>query len=262
MATDQTNAPLDHRVLLISPDTAATRYLFSAAAWLALGSLAWLGTMLAMRFPGLLPLGFGRLRPMALIALELGWLVLGLAAAIFYLLPRLTGAPLALEKQLNRALPLAVLVVGGGMIVVALGWGDGREPFALPWWWDLGVLALTALALGPTMLTLAVRPKEWSTPRFGLPSRRRSGCPPSMWPETCRACRPWPWHSPTDCSRQGFSMCGRLASRLAPPITWSPKLPTSLWRTVNWSALVSGPCCSAAAGWEPPNSPRARNRSG
>lgn len=189
MATDQTNAaPLDRRVLLISPDTAATRYLFSAAAWLGLGSLAWLAAMLAMRFPGLLPLGFGRLRPMAMIALELGWLVLGLGAAIFYLLPRLTGAPLALEKQLNRALPLAVLVVGGGMIVVALGWGDGREPFALPWWWDLAVLALTTLALGPTMFTLArkaegmVYPSLWFfiAAAFWLPALYLAGNLPGL----------------------------------------------------------------------------------
>ncbi|MFN2485073.1 MAG: cbb3-type cytochrome c oxidase subunit I [Acidimicrobiia bacterium] len=145
------------RALLLTSDTAATRYLFAAAAWLAIGSLTWLAAMLAMRFPGLLPLTFGRLRPMAMIALGLGWLVLGLEAAIFYLLPRLTGAPLALEKQLNRALPLLILIVAAAMAIVGLGLGDGREPFALPWWLDLPVLGLTALALGPTMLTLSKR---------------------------------------------------------------------------------------------------------
>jgi cbb3-type cytochrome oxidase subunit 1 len=110
-----------------------------------------------MRFPNLLPVSFGHLRAMSLIALFLGWLVLGLAAAIFYLLPRLTAGPLRLEKQLNLALPLAVAVVIIGVAVVGLGFSDGREPFALPWWWDLPILALTALPLAPTLLTLRAR---------------------------------------------------------------------------------------------------------
>jgi cbb3-type cytochrome oxidase subunit 1 len=113
--------------------------------------------MVSMRFPGLLPLSYGRLRPISLIALFLGWLVLGLAASVFYLLPRLTGTALVFEKQLNRALPLLVLVIAGGLVIVGLGWGDGREPFALPWWWDVPVLGLTALALGPTVFTISNR---------------------------------------------------------------------------------------------------------
>lgn len=143
--------------IFFAPDTAASRYLFAAVAFLALGALLWLAAMASMRFPGLLPLSFGHLRAMALIVLFLGWLVLGLAAAIFYLLPRLTAVPLQLEKQLNLALPLAVTVVFVAIVVVGLGFGDGGEPFALPWWWDLPVLALTALPLGPTLLTIRAR---------------------------------------------------------------------------------------------------------
>ena len=76
--TDQSRAELtETRGLLITPDTAATRYLFAATAWLAVGAGAWLAAMLALRFPGLLPLSYGRLRPIAMIALSLGWLVLG-----------------------------------------------------------------------------------------------------------------------------------------------------------------------------------------
>jgi cbb3-type cytochrome oxidase subunit 1 len=143
--------------IFFAPDTAASRYLFAATAFLALGALLWLAALASMRFPGLLPLSFGHLRPMALIALFLGWLVLGLAAAIFYLLPRLTAVPLQLEKQLNLALPLAVTIVLVAVAVIGLGFGDGGEPFSLPWWGDLPVLALTALPLGPTLLTIRAR---------------------------------------------------------------------------------------------------------
>jgi len=147
----------ERRVQLVTPDLAATRYLYAAAAWLAVGTILWTGAMAAISFPALLPISYGRLRPMALIALGLGWLVMGLSAAWFYLLPRLTATPLPLERPLNRFLLPANLIAAGGIVIVGLGWGDGREPFALPWWWDLPVLALTALALGPTALSLRHR---------------------------------------------------------------------------------------------------------
>ncbi|MGH8957833.1 MAG: cbb3-type cytochrome c oxidase subunit I, partial [Acidimicrobiia bacterium] len=155
--TDGADEAGDRSGIFFAPDTAASRYLFAGTAFLGLGAILWLASLASMRFPGLLPLAFGHLRAMALIVLFLGWIVLGLSAAIFYLLPRLTGVPLALEKQLNLALPLAVTIVLVGVAVVGLGFGDGGEPFALPWWWDLPVLAMTALPLGPTLLTIRAR---------------------------------------------------------------------------------------------------------
>jgi cytochrome c oxidase cbb3-type subunit I len=147
----------DRSSVFFAPDTAASRYLFAATAFLGLGAILWLAALASMRFPGLLPLTFGHFRAMASIVLFLGWLVLGFSAAVFYLLPRLTAAPLQLEKQLNLALPVAVTVVLVGVAVVGLGFGNGGEPFALPWWWDLPVLAVTALPLGPTLLTIRAR---------------------------------------------------------------------------------------------------------
>jgi cytochrome c oxidase cbb3-type subunit 1 len=155
--TDGAERAGDRSRIFFAPDTAASRYLFAATAFLGLGAILWLAALASMRFPGLLPLTFGHFRAMALIVLFLGWLVLGFSAAIFYLLPRLTGSPLQLEKQLNLALPVAVTIVLVGVAVVGLGFGNGGEPFALPWWWDLPVLAVTALPLGPTLLTIRGR---------------------------------------------------------------------------------------------------------
>lgn len=144
------SSPRASRPSVARPDSAATRFLFTSTAFLGLGATLWLASLVSVRFPGLFPISLGRLRPMALIALLLGWLVLGLTAGIFYVLPRLTGAALAGERLATLGLIATVGVVLAGMAIVLLGYGDGREPFALPWWWDvptLGVLCLPALVV-------------------------------------------------------------------------------------------------------------------
>ena len=152
-----TNSPAGERSVFFAPDTAATRYLFAATAFLGLGAILFLAALFSLRFPGLLPLSYGRMRAIALIALFLGWLVLGWGSAAFYLLPRLTASPLRQERQLNLALPLLIALVLVAMAAVGIGFGDGREPFALPWWLDLPVLGMTAIALGPAWLTVRHR---------------------------------------------------------------------------------------------------------
>ena len=149
------------------PDSAATRYLFASTAFLGLGAVLWLAALAAMRFPRLLPMSYGLLRPMSLIVLLLGWLVLGLSAGIFYVLPRLTGAPLRAEGLANLGLLGAAGVVIGGVVLVALGFGDGREPFSLPWWWDIPVLAILGI---PGVVALA-----------SLGQRREGVVYPTLW---------------------------------------------------------------------------------
>jgi cytochrome c oxidase cbb3-type subunit 1 len=149
------------------PDSAATGHVLAASAFLALGAVLWLAALVAARFPALLPLSYGRWRPMAMIALLLGWLVLGLSAGIYYVLPRLTGAPLAGERLANLGLVGSVAVFGGAIVLVGLGLGDGREPFSLPWWWDLPVMAVLAV---PAVVTVA-----------SLRRRRENIVYPTLW---------------------------------------------------------------------------------
>jgi cytochrome c oxidase cbb3-type subunit I len=148
-------------------DSAATRHLFTSTAFLGIGALLWLGSMAAMRFPALFPISAGRLRPMAMIALMLGWLVLGLAGGVYYLLPRLTGASLRGEGLANLALAASVGTFAVAIVLVGLGFGDGREPFAIPWWWDVPVLGVLAV---PALVTL-----------LSLRERRESTVYPSLW---------------------------------------------------------------------------------
>ncbi|MGH8928053.1 MAG: cbb3-type cytochrome c oxidase subunit I [Acidimicrobiia bacterium] len=149
------------------PDSAATRHVFTSTAFLAVGAVLWLASLVAMRFPNLFPISAGRLRPMAMIALLLGWLVLGLSAGIYYLLPRLTGSPLRAEGLANLSLVAAVGAFLAGMVLVGLGLGDGREPFAIPWWWDIPVLAVLCV---PLLVT-------WRSLRH----RRENTIYPSIW---------------------------------------------------------------------------------
>ncbi|MEX0699030.1 MAG: hypothetical protein WD354_04780, partial [Acidimicrobiia bacterium] len=141
----------------IGHDGVAAGYLFGSAAFLAIGALLWLAAMASVRFPNLLPLSYGHLRPMALTALWLGWMVLGLSAGIYHLLPRLTGSPLVAGPIASMALPASVVVVLLGIVAIAFGFGDGREPFALPAWLDVPVVILAAVPALATMGTLRAR---------------------------------------------------------------------------------------------------------
>ena len=149
------------------PDSAATRHLFTATAFLGIGAILWLASMTAMRFPGLFPISAGRLRPMAVIALLLGWLVIGLAGGVYYVLPRLTGSPLRMEGLANLGLAASAATFAVAMVLVGLGYGDGREPFAIPWWWDVPVLGVLSVPLVVTMRSLG--------------ERRESTVYPSLW---------------------------------------------------------------------------------
>jgi cytochrome c oxidase cbb3-type subunit 1 len=75
-------------------------------------------------------------------------------AGICYVLPRLTASLLHGSGIAQLGLVAAVGVVLGGVAIVLLGYGDGREPFGFPWWWDLptlGVLSLPALVVFPSL---------------------------------------------------------------------------------------------------------------
>ena len=149
------------------PDSAATRHLFTATAFLGIGAVLWLASMAATRFPGLFPLSAGRLRPMAAIALLLGWLVVGLSGGIYYVLPRLTGAPLRMEGLANLGLAASTATFAVAVVLVGLGFGDGREPFAIPWWWDVPVMGVLTV---PAVVVMR---------SFG--ERRESTVYPSLW---------------------------------------------------------------------------------
>ncbi len=143
-------------------EQAALAHLLFPSAFLALGALLSALSLLTLRFPDLLagPFSPGRVKGMAAVALVVGWLIPAGSGIIYYLLPRLTGSPLAGAELARVAGPLSSLLALGGIAVVALGLGDGLAPLLLPWWMDLGVLAIATIPLLVTIQTLRNRTEE------------------------------------------------------------------------------------------------------
>jgi cytochrome c oxidase cbb3-type subunit I len=135
-------------------DRIAATHFVVGALFLVMGSLLAILAFSALRFPDLMPISYGRLRPMASLTLTIGFCVISLVGGIYYVLPRLTGTRLAL----GRLAGLGLLGMSGlvllGIAAVFFGFGSGREPFGLPWWLDipmLGVLAVPFLVTGRTI---------------------------------------------------------------------------------------------------------------
>ncbi len=132
-----------------------------AALFLAIGAAAGLLLAIELSAPGFLnsgPLSYGRLHPVFTGALLFGWLTIGLIGAIYYLLPRLTGAPLHEEPL---ALLSLVLIAAGtviGLVAVALGGNQGVPLFEFPFYSDIAIIAgLTGVTRVVTRTAVAHR---------------------------------------------------------------------------------------------------------
>lgn len=142
-----------------SSEKVASAHLLFPAAFLALGSILSTLTLLTARFPDLLngPFGHGRLVGMAAVALVVGWLIPAGSGIVYYLLPRLTGAPLNGGRLAQLAGPGSGILAVAGMAVIGAGFGDGLQPLLLPWWLDIPVLAIATVPLVVTLQTLGAR---------------------------------------------------------------------------------------------------------
>jgi cytochrome c oxidase cbb3-type subunit I len=140
-------------------DRAAVTHLLVSSVHLGLGATLALLALAARVFPDAMTgiLGFGRLQPMALTSLVAGWLAVALIGATYHVLPRLTGTRLWNEGLAN----LGGWALGGlplvGIVVLAVGLGDGGGPLGLPWWLDLAIAAALVIPLVVTIQTIRAR---------------------------------------------------------------------------------------------------------
>ncbi|HLF59903.1 MAG TPA: cbb3-type cytochrome c oxidase subunit I [Acidimicrobiia bacterium] len=157
MATRQ---PADIRSFLgggASEDRVAAAHFLTGAVFLVVGGLLEVLVLFALRFAGLSPVSMGRLEPMANLTLMIGFLVISLLGGVYYVLPRLTGAPLRSVAMARGGLWLLITVVVAGLGALAFGYGDGQEPFGLPWWLDVPLLLGLTLPALNTLATIARR---------------------------------------------------------------------------------------------------------
>lgn len=146
---------IDERHIEVSAgaDRAAVNHLLASTAFLAFGGEFVVLSFLSLAFPDNLTgaLAYGRVRPMGMTVILLGWLIPALVGGVYYILPRLTGAPLWNENLARAGMWVMGTAAILGVAVHGLGLGDGVEPLALPWWLDIVVLVGVSI---PTLVTI------------------------------------------------------------------------------------------------------------
>ncbi|MCX9009829.1 MAG: cbb3-type cytochrome c oxidase subunit I [Candidatus Methanoperedens sp.] len=129
----------------------AKNFLLSSVFWLILFTT--FGFIVAVKFfaPEFLGqtsvLTFGRVRPMHVNGVTLGFLSTGLIGAAYYIIPRLSGTKLYSEKLGNLTFVLWNLAIASGTILLALGYTQAREYAEYIWIIDVAIV-ITLLLIG------------------------------------------------------------------------------------------------------------------
>ena len=166
MAT-ATTTPRSSLVDLLAPreaDSAARRHLIAALVFLLVAGFFTLLMFAKLAYPNFLGgqafTTYGRLRPIAISTSVLGFLTLMNLAAIYYLVPRLTGARLWNERLANLGLWLAVGVNIAAVLSLAAWFSDGREWLEIPWWLDIAAIVMLAVPTLVVTRTMRDRTEE------------------------------------------------------------------------------------------------------
>ncbi len=142
----------------VVPENVATAHLLVSSLFLGLGALLTTLAMASVSFVPLSgPLSYGRLRPMTMLVVMLGWLVPAFAGAVYYLLPRLTGTALFQPRLATMGLLGTSGLTVLGVALLGAGFGDGGEPFSLPWWFDVLIFGVVSIPLIITVGTIRNR---------------------------------------------------------------------------------------------------------
>lgn len=143
-------------------EPAALGHLTVSTAFLVLGGLLTALALVTVRFPAASTgvLTYGRLRPMAMTAVMVGWLSLSLVGGAYFVTPRLTGTRLWGERLALAALAAATALSLAGMLAIGFGLGDGVGPLGLPWWIDLPLAATLAVPALVVFQTVRRRVEE------------------------------------------------------------------------------------------------------
>ncbi len=156
-----TTATRQRSVRRIATENVATAHLLISSVFLVIGGLMMLLSMASVSFIPLSgPLSYGRLRPMTMLVIMLGWLVPAFSGVVYHLLPRLTGTRLFEPRLAALGLMGSSGMTVVGILTILLGFGDGIEPFGLPWYLDVIILGILTIPLIVTLGTIRTRTEE------------------------------------------------------------------------------------------------------
>lgn len=143
-------------------DRLAVIHFLVGAVYLVVGGGLQVLSLIALRFPSLFPIFYGRLEPAANLALMIGFGAVSLVGGIYYVLPRLTGARLTGTGLAGLGLTGMAGLTGLGLLALFLGFGDGGQPLGLPWWLDVPMAAVLFVPALVTVSTIRHREEQRS----------------------------------------------------------------------------------------------------
>lgn len=139
-------------------DRLAVIHFLVGAVFLIVGGALQLLSLIALRFAYLFPVSYGRIEPAANLSLMIGFAAVSLVGGVYYVLPRLTGARLAMTRLAGLGLLGMTGLTGLGIVAIFFDIGDGGQPLGLPWWLDI---PLAGALFAPTLATITtIRHRE------------------------------------------------------------------------------------------------------
>jgi len=143
-------------------DRLSALHFLAGAAFLVLGGVLALFSLLSLRFPEQSPIPYGQIEMMAMNSLMVGFGVLTFTGGIYYVLPRLTGTRLYRVGLARIGLLGTVGLSALGILSVPLGFGDGSEPLGISWWLDIPLTIVLAIPAVVVLSTVANRVEQRS----------------------------------------------------------------------------------------------------
>ncbi|HVE76759.1 MAG TPA: cbb3-type cytochrome c oxidase subunit I [Actinomycetota bacterium] len=143
-----------------SSDRAARSFLFPSIVWLLLGSTALLFAEAKLVSPGLLDVKaftYPRLAAIASVSFQFGWLTLAGLAAIYYVLPRITGAPMRGETAGVAAGIIINICVLLGITLIMFGGSQGLQWAELPTYLIAPIVFALLLVASAVFRTIGAR---------------------------------------------------------------------------------------------------------
>ena len=148
-------------VRVAGADTAARSAMIASLIFLLVaGLLTWLAAV-KLAYPAFVDeiafFSYGRLAPMAQAATVFGFFTFANFGAIYYLLPRLTGARLAMEALAIVGLVASAAITLVGILSIGFGWTDGRVLAEMHWSVDAALGLTYLIPLGVALATVRNR---------------------------------------------------------------------------------------------------------